>query len=470
MRNTVLPVVLASVTWLATLSCSSDDRLPRSPAGSQPAVTPQRSLRLLAETSPQLAAFERIKSQYETTSGVRIEIDRRDAVGGLREDPGPLANYDLLIAPHRLIGQLVERGDVQPIDELLADPALYNAGLFDPHKDGFEGWWPELSWYRGHVYGYPFALLPASLWYREDLFDDEDEGNAFEKQFGRPFTFPKTPSELRQVAEFFYRPQQGLYGTVVHGRSDASLVYEWLAYGAMFGARIFDAVSSDAYGDIVVNSPEAIAATEFLVGLLRFAPADAVNYTERDAVRALERRRIALAVMRHDLAIAGSGDAEVRAGGGIGYLPLPSVFGGGVTVVDGETFLIPRGTVHAREAFALMQWASSHDAQVAQILNGGLSVRPSSFNDPRVTALPKARQSSPYMQIWMFPKLAAPARLVPAPRIVEADQIAEAMSSTLSQVLAGAVAPKNGLDDIAAKLARILKGRAKLRYPTRAGA
>jgi len=460
--------VLASAAGLANLSCSSNDRDRSSPAASQPAATPQRVLRLLAENSPQLAAFEKITNQYEATAGIRIQIDRRDDAGGPREDAGQPAKYDVLIAPHRRIGQLVERDEVQPIDEFLADPSLYNAQLFDPHKDGFAGWWPELSWYHGHAYGYPFALHPASLWYREDLFDDEDEANAFEQRVGRPFAFPRRPAEVEQIAEFFHRPQQGLYGTIVHGRPGPSLVYEWLAYAAMFGARILDAVSSDAYGDIVVNSPEAIRATEFLVGLVRYAPADAVKYTEREAVRALERRRIALAVMRHDLAIAGSGDAEVRAGGGIGYLPLPSVSGGAVTVVDGETFLIPRGTAQAREAFALMQWASSHDAQVTQILNGGLSVRPSSFNDPRVTALPKTRQSSPYMQIWMVPKLAAPDRLVSAPRIVEADQIAEAMSSTLSQVLAGAVTPKSGLDDIAMRLAQILKGRAKLRYPPRA--
>jgi multiple sugar transport system substrate-binding protein len=353
-----------------------------------------------------------------------------------------------------MIGQLVERGDVQSIDDLLTDRSLYNSRLLDPDKDFFAGWWPELSWYRGHAYGYAFALRPTSLWYREDLFDDEDEANAFEKRFGRPLTFPRTPSELEQVAEFFYRPPQGLYGTVVHGRPDASLVHEWLAYAAIFNARIFDSTSSDAHGDIVVNSPEAVRATEFLLGLLHYSPPDATTYTQMDAVRAFERRRIAVGIMRHDLTLGGSRAQDARTGGGLGYAPVRSVSGGSVTVIDGETFLIPRGTLQRRDAFALMQWTASHDMQVEQILNGGLSTRPSSFDDPRVTALPKVHQSAPFMQIWTFPTLVRADESVQTPRIAESEQITDAMSSKLAEILAGAVTPTIGLNDIAVRLAQ----------------
>lgn len=470
MKGIVLNLVLVSAAGLAVLSCSSDDRRPRSAAGSEKAAAPQRVLQLLAEDSPQLTAFDTITNQYEATAGMHVEIDRRDHAGlvaRLRDDAVQRGAYDLLIVPHRMIGQLVDRGDVQSIDDLLTDSSLYNSRLLDPDKDIFAGWWPELSWYRGHAYGYPFALRPTSIWYREDLFDDEDEANAFEKRFGRPLSFPRTPSELEQVAEFFNRPQQGQYGTVVYGRPDPSLMHEWLGYAAMFNARIFDSASSDAYGNIVVNSPEAVRATEFLLGLLRFSPADARNYTQMDAVRAFERRRIALGIMRHDLALGGSRAQDARAGGGLGYAPVPSFSGGSVTVIDGETFLIPRGTVQRRDAFALMQWTVSHDMQVEQILKGGLSTRPSSFDDPRVTALPKLQQSAPFMQIWMFPKLVSADESVPTPRIAESEQVIEAISSRLAEILAGAVTPAIGLDDIAVRLAQILEGRAKLRYAPR---
>ena len=466
MKGIALNVLLVSAAMLATPTCSSDDRSSRSPAVSEKAAAPQRALRILAEDSPQLNALETISSQYEATAGIRVEIERRDYAGlaaRLRDD----AAYDLLIVPHRMIGQLVDRGDVQSIDDLLADRSLYDSRILDPQADIFTGWWSELSWYRGHAYGYPFALRPASLWYREDLFDDEDEANAFEKRFGRPLTLPQTPSELEQVAAFFHRPSQGLYGTAVHGRSEPALVHEWSQYAAMFNARIFDSASSDAYGDIVVNSPEAVRATEFLLGLLRYNPPDALNYTQADAVRAFERRRIAVGVMRHDLALAGSSVRGAVAGGGLGFAPVRSVTGGSVTVIDGETFLIPRGTVHRRDAFALMQWMASHDAQVSQILNGGLSTRPSSFGDPRVSALPKVRQSAPFMQIWTFPTLVRADQHVPTPRIAESDLLVEAISSRLAQILGGVVTPKVGLDDAAVDLARILEGRAALRFPPR---
>jgi ABC-type glycerol-3-phosphate transport system substrate-binding protein len=135
--------------------------------------------------------------------------------------------------------------------------------------------------------------------------------------------------------------------------------------------------------------------------------------------------------------------------------------------LDGEVFLIPQHTDRARDAFALMQWTLSHEAQVAQILNGGLSVRPSSFADPRVTALPKAHQNRPYMPIWIFPTLAATTWSPSVPSVSEFNQITDAMSSGLSRVLAGDLTPRAGLDDIAIRLAEILKGKATLRYPPR---
>ena len=111
-----------------------------------------------------------------------------------------------------------------------------------------------------------------------------------------------------------------------------------------------------------------------------------------------------------------------------------------------------------------MEWALSEDAQVALTLNGGLAARRSSFADPRVTALPKTHRSVPFMQIAIFPRLAAETVAMPTPAIPEADLIVDVMSSGLSRIVAGEVTPKAGLDRIAAGMAQTLKEKAKLRY------
>jgi multiple sugar transport system substrate-binding protein len=233
-------------------------------------------------------------------------------------------------------------------------------------------------------------------------------------------------------------------------------------YAAMFGARILDTTTSDAYGDIVVNSPQAVRATEFLLRLLRFSPPDARRYEAMDAVRAFESRHVAVGMMRHDLAFVGPESNRERRIGGIGYAP-PPIHPNTLTPIEGDTFLIPR-TARAREAFALMQWALSRDAQVAQTVNGELAARPSTFTDSRVTALPRMHPSLPSMQILMVPRLLPPSVTTLTPKVSEADQLVEAMQSELTRIVAGEETPKAGLDRVAARMSQILQRKAKLRY------
>jgi multiple sugar transport system substrate-binding protein len=168
-------------------------------------------------------------------------------------------------------------------------------------------------------------------------------------------------------------------------------------------------------------------------------------------------------VLRHDLVFTGEPPAAVRGPGGLGYAPAPHAPRSGMTV-EGQTFLIPRRAAHAREAFEFMQWALSHDTQAALLLNGGLAVRPSGFADPKVTALPRQYQSRPFMQILQFPKLIDGITLEPTPTVPEAEEIANTVAEFLSRILAGEATARDGLNDAARRIERLLDGKAKRRF------
>ena len=50
------------------------------------------------------------------------------------------------------------------------------------------------------------------MMYRKDLFEDPKEKAAFKAKYGRELEVPQTYSDAKQVAEFFTRPDQGLFG------------------------------------------------------------------------------------------------------------------------------------------------------------------------------------------------------------------------------------------------------------------
>src|SRR5581483_3783041 len=76
--------------------------------------------------------------------------------------------FDLIVVRHRLLGALVDKHEVQPIDSFLADRALHDPA-FHPEQQLYAKWWKELSSYKGQTYGYPFTALTAYLCYRKDL-------------------------------------------------------------------------------------------------------------------------------------------------------------------------------------------------------------------------------------------------------------------------------------------------------------
>jgi multiple sugar transport system substrate-binding protein len=258
------------------------------------------------------------------------------------------------------------------------------------------------------------------------------------------------------MAEFLHKPQEGRHGAVIIGAPDPGLWYEWLQYAYSFGARILDASSPDEYGDIVVNSPEAVRATEFYVRLLRFSPPDASKYRMEDALRAFQEDRVETGVMWHDLAPRVDDRRQSRTALRIGYGTVPMAGGPQATLLETDVFVIPERAHHPREAFEVMQWGLSHDTQLALTLNGGFSPRQSVYLDPAV-------KQNRFLHLWSYPQLIA--NVVPTPMIPETDQIASVMASELSRVVAGETKPKAALDRIAGRLQQLLKNKGKLRFP-----
>ena len=187
---------------------------------------------------------------------------------------------------HRLLGALIQKHQIQPIDALLTDPTVHDAS-FQPSQQLFPNWWRELSWYGDKIYGYPYTGLTAYLCYRKDLLDDPENKRKFKARYHREIAVPSNWKEYMQLAAFFTRPEEHFYGTYISGKQGLALWYEWLNLVYSFGGDILDTQHGWEYGDIVVNSPQNVAATEQYVKLIAFSPPDTLNYGWNEAQAAL---------------------------------------------------------------------------------------------------------------------------------------------------------------------------------------
>jgi len=70
------------------------------------------------------------------------------------------------------------------------------------------------------IAGLPFHDGPECLIYRKDLFTDSKEIKRFHELHGKPLQPPATWDDFKIIADFFYRPEDNLYGTVFAGLPD----------------------------------------------------------------------------------------------------------------------------------------------------------------------------------------------------------------------------------------------------------
>jgi multiple sugar transport system substrate-binding protein len=125
--------------------------------------------------------------------------------------------------------------------------------------------------YDGKYWAIP-AEGDANGWaYRKDLFEDPAEMEAFKAKYGYDLAVPETFDQMRDIAEFFHRPDEGRYGIAIY--TDNS--YDGLIMGyenALFsyGGDLGDYSTYQVNG--IVNSDKAVAALEMYRELYQFTP------------------------------------------------------------------------------------------------------------------------------------------------------------------------------------------------------
>lgn len=396
-----------------------------------------------------LAAFEQktgipVEVVFNNDDAIMSDLDR-----GASDEKKAL---DIIVVRHRLLGSLVQKQQVRPIDAFLVDPRLHDPN-FLPEQQFFTGWWGELSSYGEHIYGYPFTGLTTFLCYRRDLLENSANQRDYQSRYHRQLTVPRTWQEYNEVAAFFTRPESGFYGTYIQGKQSLALWYEWLNLAYSFGGNILDSKNPWDYGDIVVNSPQNVAATTEYMKLIAFSPPDTLNFGWDQAQSSLQQGKVFMGLLWSDQAQFLEDPKVSKVAGKIGYAMIPSNSGQPFSQLEGLTYLIPTESKHPQEAYEFLEFAMSETAQVALTLNGGNSLRNSTYADPRVQAI----SYSPAFQ-------SAIGVAKGKPTIPESPKITDAMVRRLSEIVRGRSTPKDGLDEMALDLNNTLGTKSRLRY------
>ena len=417
------------------------------------------TLRTVGEALPPLEAMAELKSEFESRTGIAVEIEmyeHSEAVNKVMLDLNSRrGRYDFILQPHRELGRFVANGHLQSVEEFLSNQDLRDPS-FMPEEQLYQGLWKEISWYDGQVYGFPFTALNMYMWYRDDLLNDPDERAGFEAKYGYELRPATTWQEYTDIAEWFHRPDEGLYGTALQGKRHEALWYEWLNFLYSFGGDMLEANSGSECGPVVVNSPEAVASLEYYKSLLAYSPADSLNYTWDEAMALMQQGKVYQMIMWNDATYAVAEDHEASTvAGKMGFdIVPPQENGEAVGQVEGWTYLIPAGSKNQEAAYLFIQWMMEETQQLNQHLNGGATARPDVYAHPDVQAIS-------YSQASMDANAAAR----PKPTIPESPQITDILVRELSTYLSDDKSAQQALDDAAVEMSKLLGECAPLKFP-----
>lgn len=334
---------------------------------------------------PFQAAIEKIWARFVEETGCALELDAQPL------DLNPLyeslfvqkglqnGTWDVAFIVTDWLAEAVESGSVENLTPWMQS---------NPVVDYPDGWVPSLIEFQhwgDDVFALPFHDGPECLVYRKDLFENSAEKGNFHAQFGYPLAPPKTWQQYHDVARFFTRPDDGLYGTVVGAFPDGhNGVYDFCL---QLWGRGGDFVNVD--GTVQLDTPEAAAALDFYRQLVRDASATYPNPIEVDSVKAGEVFAAGEAAMMINwfgfAAVCEQPDCPVK--GKVGLAKVPSAENHpSASLSVYWTLAVGVGSQHKAVAYEFVRFAISAEMDKLTTLEGGIGCRLSTWRDPEINA------------------------------------------------------------------------------------
>ncbi|MEO3751128.1 extracellular solute-binding protein [Streptomyces sp. B6B3] len=378
------------------------------------------------------ALARQIEALRTTRPDIEVEtvsLEIHELYQRLVADPGgPPADWDVVLCNTDWLPALIAGERLLPLDDRLAA---------SPPPDWPEGWSPTLRGLQrgpdGATYGLPYHDGPQMLIYRTDLFEDAAERARFERRHGYPLRAPRTWTEFLDVARFFTRPGDGLYGCALAGMPDGhNNVYDFLIQLWSRGGEVLDGRRA-AFAD-----DRGRRALEYLRGLVLDHRVTQPDPREYDSVRAGDHYAGGGAAMMWNwcgfAAVAEGPDAAVRGRNGLAPIPAGTP-GESVSLSVYWVMTLPRQARDPDLGWEFLRHLATPGMDRVTALEGGIGCRLSTWRDPEV------RRRYPCYDL--IEEVNATARLMPA--LPEYPDVNDVLSDAIDSVHTGAASPAEAL-------------------------
>ena len=315
--------------------------------------------------------LQQIGNEYEAATGIKVNVvttpwsSYLDRVSTEWAAQG--TSYDMIVGDSQWLGQAATEGHYVDMTEFLNSNGITET--VTPATLQYYGEYPAGS---GSYYAYPTEGDANGWAYRTDLFEDADNMAAFEAAYGRPLAIPTTWDELRDVAEFFTRPDDGLYGVAVYTQLEGDAITmgfqnPFFSYGGDWYDETFNTLG-------VVNSDLAVQSLELYADLYSFAPPGTNNAFFQEMNDAFVNGQAAM-IMNYFAFFPALANPNINPYAAVtGYFPMPAgPTGERFAALGGQGISVNNYIADDRKqaSFDFIQWFATPEVQARWAQLGG---------------------------------------------------------------------------------------------------
>lgn len=260
----------------------------------------------------------------------------------------------------------------------------------DPPSGFPHGWSQSLlasQQFDEEVVGLPFHDGPECLIYRKDLFENPQEQEHYLSQYGKALAVPETWEDFKQIAHFFNRPEQNLFGSVFACYPDGhNTVFDFCLQLWSRGGTLVD-----ENGRVQVNTAQATEGLEFYREMLKDKNAvhpGSVDFDSVQAGAAFARGEAAMMINWFGFASVCEVDPASAVKGKVEVALLPAASDSRSASLNVYwLYTLGAGSRHKAIAYDFMRFAVNEANDKLLTLEGGIGCRISTWKDTEVNKI-----------------------------------------------------------------------------------
>jgi multiple sugar transport system substrate-binding protein len=345
--------------------------------------------------------------------------------------------YDLVTLNYPKLGQFAEAGVLEPLDGFVRNANARKAETDDfiPYLLDTYGRW------ENKLYGFPLKADGRLFLYRKDVFS----------KYGKKV--PRTWDEYLELAKFFNgkdwngdgKPE---YGCAVRFESDVVAGGRFAEIMAGHGGQLIDSKYQPH-----LNSPEAIAAMDKVIELLKYAPKDTLAYGFTEYNNAYLLGHIPMIPTWSEVAATAEDPTKSKVVGLTGYAAIP----GSKALLGGFGISMLATSKNKEAGYDFMTWFTSKSVEQKRVAQKGTFIyepgRISTYSDPKLV------KKYPW-----FPMLKENlANGVALPRIPESDEMIQVFGQSIRRAAVDDITSKEALEFAQDKWLQILKKAGRIK-------